>query len=90
MIRTAAELGQLATEVLVKAGTAETAARSVARALVRANEDGLNSHGLARLKAYSAQVRAGKVVGAAVPIIEMASSILLQILAVCPAPASPA
>lgn len=70
MIRNAAELEQLATEVLMKAGTAEPAARSVATALVRANKDGLNSHGLARLKAYSAQVRAGKVAGKAVPAVE--------------------
>jgi len=70
MIRTAAELEQLATEVLKKAGTAETAAASVAKALVRANSDGLNSHGLARLKAYSAQVAAGKVAGQAVPALE--------------------
>ncbi|MDJ0952416.1 MAG: Ldh family oxidoreductase [Acidimicrobiia bacterium] len=70
MIRTAAELEELATDVLVKAGTAEPAARSVAKALVRANCDGLNSHGLARLKAYSAQVRAGKVAGKVVPAVE--------------------
>ena len=70
MIRSAAELEQLATEVLVKAGTAEPAARSVATALVRANKDGLNSHGLARLKAYSAQVAAGKVAGGAVPVMD--------------------
>jgi len=70
MIRNAAELEQMATEVLVKAGTVETSARSVAKALVRANRDGLNSHGLARLQAYSAQVRAGKVVGAATPAFE--------------------
>jgi (2R)-3-sulfolactate dehydrogenase (NADP+) len=69
MIRTAAELEQLATEVLKQAGTAEPAAASVAKALVRANSDGLNSHGLARLKAYSAQVAAGKVVGDAVPVL---------------------
>ena len=67
MIRTAAELEVLATKVLMNSGTAEPAARSVATALVRANRDGLNSHGLARLKAYSSQVRAGKVAGAAVP-----------------------
>lgn len=67
MIRTAAELENLATEVLMKAGTAEPAAASVARALVRANRDGLNSHGLARLKAYSAQAAVGKVNGAAIP-----------------------
>jgi (2R)-3-sulfolactate dehydrogenase (NADP+) len=70
MIGTAAELEQLAIEVLVAAGTADEAAASVAKALVRANRDGLNSHGLARLKAYSAQVRAGKVAGAASPSIE--------------------
>lgn len=70
MIRKAAELEQLATEVLKKAGTAEPAANSVAKALVRANRDGLNSHGLTRLKAYSAQVAAGKVAGQAVPVLE--------------------
>ena len=70
MTRTAAELEALATQVLVKAGTAEPAARSVATALVRANKDGLHSHGLARLKAYSAQVTAGKVAGKAVSLLE--------------------
>jgi (2R)-3-sulfolactate dehydrogenase (NADP+) len=70
MIRTAVELEKLATQVLIKAGTAEPAARSTAKALVRANRDGLHSHGLARLKAYSAQVAAGKVVGHAVPDLE--------------------
>ena len=70
MIRTATELEKLATQVLRKAGTAESAAGSVARALVRANLDGLHSHGLARLKAYSAQVAAGKVAGEAEPILE--------------------
>ena len=69
MIRTAAEMEKLATEVLKQAGTAEPAAASVAKALVRANSDGLNSHGLARLKAYSAQVAAGKVAGNAVPVL---------------------
>lgn len=70
MIRTAAELEALATKVLVNVGTPEPAAQSVAKALVRANSDGLHSHGLARLKAYSAQVAAGKVAGGAVPMLE--------------------
>lgn len=74
MIGTAAELEQLAIEVLVGAGTAEPAAKSVAKALVRANRDGLNSHGLARLKAYSAQVRVGKVAGTATPSMERLGS----------------
>lgn len=70
MTRTAAELEQLATKVLTQAGTAEPTAQSVAKALVRANRDGLNSHGLARLRAYSAQVKAGKVDGLANPSID--------------------
>lgn len=70
MIRTAAELEALAVDVLIRAGTAEPAARSVAKALVCANLDGLHSHGLARLKAYSAQVATGKVDGDAVPVLE--------------------
>ncbi len=70
MIRTAVELEDLATKVLMGAGTAAPAARSTAKALVRANADGLNSHGLARLRAYSAQVAAGKVAGQAVPLLE--------------------
>ena len=70
MIKTAPELEKLATGVLMRAGTSEPAAQSVAKALVRANKDGLNSHGLARLKAYSAQVEAGKVAGEAVPSVE--------------------
>ncbi len=74
MIRTATELEKLATQVLKKAGTAEPAARSVAKALVRANLDGLHSHGLARLKAYSAQVAAGKVAGEAEPTLEKLGS----------------
>ena len=69
MKRTAAELETLATKVLVNVGTSEEASRSVAHALVKANRDGLHSHGLARLKAYSAQVVAGKVNGAAVPLL---------------------
>ena len=67
VVKPAAELEALATDGFVKAGTTEAAARSVARALVKANADGLASHGLARLPAYCAQVRAGKVKGAAVP-----------------------
>ena len=74
MNRAATELEELAAQVLVKAGTAEGTAVSVAKALVRANRDGLNSHGLARLKAYSAQVRAGKVKGSAVATSESLGS----------------
>ena len=61
------EAERLAGGALEHAGTAPAAAASVAAALVRAEADGLSSHGLARIPAYCAQVRSGKVVGAAVP-----------------------
>jgi (2R)-3-sulfolactate dehydrogenase (NADP+) len=57
---------RLATDTLVRCGTAPAQAESVARALVAAEADGLRTHGLMRLLAYGEQVRAGKVVGDAV------------------------
>ena len=66
---TAADYEALAAEILESAGTAPTAARSVAEALVRAEADGLSSHGLARLPTYCAQVVSGKVAGDATPIL---------------------
>jgi (2R)-3-sulfolactate dehydrogenase (NADP+) len=64
---TLADAERLARQALERAGTAASAAASVANALVRAEADGLSSHGLARIPAYCAQVRSGKVRGAAVP-----------------------
>jgi (2R)-3-sulfolactate dehydrogenase (NADP+) len=57
-----------ATGVLMGSGASETAAISVARALVLAQADGMGGHGLMRLAAYAAQVRAGKVDGQAKPV----------------------
>ncbi|WP_027173757.1 Ldh family oxidoreductase [Methylobacterium sp. 10] len=57
---------RLATDTLIRCGTAPANAESVARALVAAEADGLRTHGLMRLLAYGEQVRAGKVVGDAV------------------------
>ncbi|WP_018043354.1 Ldh family oxidoreductase [Methylobacterium sp. 88A] len=57
---------RLATDTLVRCGTAPANAESVARALVAAEADGLRTHGLMRLLAYGEQVRAGKIVGDAV------------------------
>src|SRR4051812_32038387 len=67
---TLSEAEALAEAALIRCGTAEAAARSVARALVGAEADGLKGHGLSRVAAYGAQVRAGKVVGDAVPRAE--------------------
>jgi (2R)-3-sulfolactate dehydrogenase (NADP+) len=64
---TLAEAEGLAQRALEGAGTATPAAQSVAKALARAEADGLASHGLARVPAYAAQVASGKVAGQAVP-----------------------
>ncbi len=61
------EAQALAQAALERAGTATAAAQSVARALARAEADGLASHGLARVPAYAAQVASGKVAGQALP-----------------------
>ena len=65
----AADLQARAAAALENAGTAPEVARSVAAALVRAEVDGLGSHGLARLPSYCAQVASGKVVGDARPVL---------------------
>ncbi|MCJ2063358.1 Ldh family oxidoreductase [Methylobacterium sp. J-088] len=61
------EAEDLAAQALIRCGTAGAAARSVARALVGAEADGLKGHGLSRVAPYGAQVRAGKIAGDAVP-----------------------
>lgn len=58
------------TEALVRCGTGPAAAESTARALVGAEADGLAGHGLSRVPAYAAQVRAGKVAGRAEVALE--------------------
>lgn len=66
---TLADAEARAAAVLVAHNTSAEAARSVARALVLAQADGMGGHGLLRLTTYAAQARAGKVDGHAVPII---------------------
>lgn len=65
-----AEAEALAADALVRCGTAPAAAASVACALVGAEADGLKGHGLSRVAPYSAQVRAGKIAGDALPRLE--------------------
>ncbi|GIX10891.1 Ldh family oxidoreductase [Elioraea sp.] len=59
----------LAASALRAAGASAEAARQTAEALARADLDGIASHGLARVPAYAAQLRAGKVKGKAVPSV---------------------
>lgn len=60
---TLAAAHDLAVCTLLRCGAGHDQAGSTARALVGAEADGLATHGLMRLLAYGAQVRAGKVVG---------------------------
>ncbi len=60
---------RLVADALVRGGTAQPNAASVARALVAAEADGLKGHGLTRVAGYVAQVRAGKVDGSATPAV---------------------
>ncbi len=52
---TLAEADDLAVATLVRCRTSEANARSVARALVAAEADGLKGHGLSRVPTYAAQ-----------------------------------
>jgi (2R)-3-sulfolactate dehydrogenase (NADP+) len=61
------EAEALVTDALVRCRTGEANARSVARALVAAEADGLKGHGLSRVQTYAAQAKAGKVDGHATP-----------------------
>ena len=59
----------LVVAALMRARTSEDNARSVARALVMAEADGLKGHGLSRVPMYAAQARNGKVDGQANPAL---------------------
>ena len=63
------DLRDLAGRVLKASKTSHENAALVASALVRADADGIPSHGVARLPVYADQAKAGKVDGHAVPEI---------------------
>ena len=73
------EAESLVSDALVRCGTAQPAAASVARALVAAEADGLKGHGLSRVPSYAAQVRVGKVAGDAVVSVDRPRPGLLAI-----------
>ncbi|SDR61653.1 (2R)-3-sulfolactate dehydrogenase (NADP+) [Rhizobiales bacterium GAS191] len=62
-----------------RAGAGSVAARSVARALVAAEADGLKGHGLSRLASYLDMLRSGKVDGKAVPVASRPRPAILAI-----------
>ncbi|MBN8955959.1 MAG: Ldh family oxidoreductase [Rhizobiales bacterium] len=74
-----ADAENLVAATLVRCNTREDNARSVARALVRAEADGLKGHGLSRVPSYAAQAKAGKVDGFATPALTQPRAALLSI-----------
>jgi (2R)-3-sulfolactate dehydrogenase (NADP+) len=69
----------LAARILVAHNTSAENAACVADALVAAQIDGHQGHGLARMAAYSAQAACGKVDGHATPILTEASPAAVRI-----------
>jgi (2R)-3-sulfolactate dehydrogenase (NADP+) len=76
---TLTEAEDLVTRTLTRCRTAEDNARSVARALVAAEADGLKGHGLSRLPTYAAQAKVGKVDGFATPVVTRPKPAVLAI-----------
>jgi (2R)-3-sulfolactate dehydrogenase (NADP+) len=66
---TIAELTDLATRALERAGANADMAASTARALVYADAQGLASHGVSRIAQYATHLSNGRADGAALPVI---------------------
>jgi len=64
------EAQELVADALVRVDTSPDNAKSVSRALVAAEADGLKGHGLSRVPTYAAQAKAGKIDGRARPALE--------------------
>ena len=76
---TLAEAEDRVARALVRCRTSEGNARTVARALVAAEADGLKGHGLSRVPTYAAQAKAGKVDGFATPVVTRPKPAVLAI-----------
>ncbi len=74
-----AEAHELVTRALANAGANESNAQSAARALVAAEADGQESHGLSRVASYAAQLVSGKTQGRATPSIERVASGVIRV-----------
>jgi (2R)-3-sulfolactate dehydrogenase (NADP+) len=70
MKKTAAELQELARAALEKAGANSKMAEAAARHLVRAEEQGLPTHGMSRVPFYCGMLRRGRADGAAQPVMK--------------------
>ena len=66
---TLAQAEGLVVRTLARCRTSVDNSKSVARALIAAEADGLKGHGLSRVPMYAAQAKVGKVDGLAVPLV---------------------
>ncbi len=66
---TPSQIQELAFSALKVAGTRDTSARSLARAVAAAERDGIASHGLMYVPTYCSHVECGKVDGKAEPVL---------------------
>lgn len=74
-----AELTDLIARVLENSRVAPATARMVAEALVRAEADGISSHGVARVPPYAEQALNGKVDGFAEPTLTRTAAAVLDV-----------
>ena len=80
MLHSYEELNTLVQTALTHAGASPAQASATALALVAAEASGLPSHGLSRVTMYVAHLKAGRVLGDAVPVIknQRASAVLID------------
>jgi (2R)-3-sulfolactate dehydrogenase (NADP+) len=78
-VLTLGEAEKLAAAALQRCRVSEANAALVAKALVRAEAEGLASHGLLRLPIYAAQTRIGKIDGYAIPVVTQPRPALIAI-----------
>lgn len=76
---TPAALTDLITRVFENSRVAPATARVVAEALVRAEADGISSHGVARVPPYAEQAMNGKVDGFAEPVVTRTAAAVLDV-----------
>jgi (2R)-3-sulfolactate dehydrogenase (NADP+) len=78
-----AEAQECVARVFVQGGAREETARSVARALVGAEADGLKGHGLSRIPTYLAMLKSGKIDGRVEPNVAQPRPGVLAVDAAC-------
>jgi (2R)-3-sulfolactate dehydrogenase (NADP+) len=77
------QVGALAQAALEGAGASVEAAASVARSTVRAEHDGIRSHGLMYVPIYAEHVQCGKVDGNATPVVSQPKPGSVRVDAAC-------